>query len=113
PLHNPTNVPITLEMGKPFCTAVFFKNQSPATKPCGKESGRLDILLKNWERRFRQVNKRRRGRMFLTVFIPSAIIALSVFIALVYLPDKLASPAIVAAGVGVAGILQQILLPRR
>lgn len=46
-VHNHTDRKIDLKVGEPFCTAVFLRNESPATRSCGFGSGRADILVRS------------------------------------------------------------------
>ena len=48
-LANRSNRKITIERKQPFCTAIFFKNETPATKACEKDpNGHFRMLVEKW-----------------------------------------------------------------
>jgi deoxycytidine triphosphate deaminase len=47
-IHNSSRSSVSISFGEPFCTVVFFENKSPATKDCGKDKRRPDILVNEW-----------------------------------------------------------------
>ena len=48
-IHNHAIEEIELAYGETFCTVVFFKNESPATRDSDKQPHRLDIFLKQFQ----------------------------------------------------------------
>jgi hypothetical protein len=69
-MNNFSNASIELKYGQPFCTAVFFKNNTPSTKPCGKDPGRSEIFLQQWGK----ASKRRMEKVFFVNYVITPLI---------------------------------------
>jgi len=111
-LHNPTDSPVTLRREQPFCTLVLFKNLSPATKDCGKPEGRSDILLTNWERKFKKVKKIRIRSQWIAYVVPVAVVAMFTFCGWFFFTDNTGFPALVGSGATIATFLSAWLRDR-
>ena len=61
---------ITLEYGNPFCTIVFFRNESAATRDEPSPPDRPDILMEEWKRRTHSA----RRKSILKLLVPPAVL---------------------------------------
>lgn len=105
-LHNPSTNMVELKYGEPFCTINFIENKSPATKECGKEPGRTDVLMKRFVDNSR-IAKQVQNRRHMQITIASYLMKFSAIIIFGALGYYLwgSSPgfiAMAAIGVGVA-----------
>jgi deoxycytidine triphosphate deaminase len=58
-IHNHSSEKIKLTYGEAFCTIIFIANQSPSTKVCNKQPGRLDVLMEKFDQENARATKRR------------------------------------------------------
>jgi deoxycytidine triphosphate deaminase len=70
-IHNHAIEAIELSYGDTFCTIVFIRNVSPATRDCDKQPDRLDIFLDKFRDRSVKAQKTRKYKDL----IPPAIVA--------------------------------------
>jgi len=105
-LHNPSHSTVILKCGDPFCTLNFIKNESPATRDCGKEPGRTDVLLQQFikiVRLAKEKKSKKESRQYWIRFSLKACVIL-LFCALGYFIFKntIGFIAMTSLGVGIA-----------
>ncbi|MDI6603454.1 MAG: hypothetical protein QME57_05140, partial [Patescibacteria group bacterium] len=107
-MNNYSRSTIELLFGEPFCTIVFFENKSHSTKSCGKVPGRLDIFVNKWSAAAQTARKKE----FVKVLIPISTILFFVVLGYVIFGNQPGFVAMVAAGVGLAGTIQSLIVRR-
>lgn len=71
-VHNHSVQDILLKYGERFCTIVFFRNETPSTRPCDRQPGRLDIFLKRFQEKSSKGQRERKTKDW----VPPAIVTL-------------------------------------
>lgn len=59
-VRNHSRKRIKIKYGEPFCTIIFIENKSASTRPCEKDKGRSDILIKKFEKEAHAAARKRR-----------------------------------------------------
>ena len=72
-IHNHAVEEIKLTYGDAFCTIVFLKNMTAATRQCDKESGRLGIFINEFQARSTKAQRKKRRFDFVPPVILTAI----------------------------------------
>ena len=102
-VHNHAIQNVTLQYGNAFCTMVFFRNSSPATRDCDKQPGRLDIFLNQFSERSAKAQRRKNYQDL----IPPALVvgaAIGGYLAFGNNPGFIAT---VAVGVGISQFVER------
>lgn len=97
-LHNHSKSSVTLNQGQPICTALFFGNSSPSTKPSNKYDERNDLLVDFWN----QLNSSAMKRKVFYKILSPVIIAISFFIGYYFFGNAPGLIASVASGVAIS-----------
>ncbi len=112
-IHNHSRISVSIGYGETFCTVVFFENKSPATKDCGKDQRRADILVNEWTEVVRKSNQKLKIKEILEVLIPIGIILIFSFTGYLYFGNSPGFGTMTALGVALSQITLSLLLMRR
>jgi deoxycytidine triphosphate deaminase len=107
-LHNASPTVISLEYGESFCTMVFLKNLTSATRDCGKKPDRPDILLKAYaDATKRAHHKEKKKRIFLRL-LQAVVIAAFAYTGWLRFGNAPGFVAMTALGVAITNTLLPI-----
>lgn len=102
-IHNHAIEAIKLAYGETFCTIVFLKNASPATRDCDKQPDRLDIFLDKFRDRSVKAQKTRKHKDF----IPPLIVAVAGIGGYVVFGNTQGFVGTIAAGVAISQFVER------
>lgn len=103
-LNNLGRAPVELGYGDTFATAIFFRNDSPATRSVNRPPGRTDILLAEWARQMRRVARRDRALFF----AQPGVVLLAMALGFVVFGNGPGTVASVAVGVAISQFIARI-----
>lgn len=102
-VHNHSVQDILLEYGKRFCTIVFFKNATPATRDCEKQPGRLDIFLEEFQKRSAKGQQKRKTKDW----IPPSLVIIAAVSGYMVFGNAPGFIATVAIGVAISQFIER------
>lgn len=104
-VHNHANSAVEIEVGSRLCTVVFLCNRSASTKSCGTFPGRDDIYRK----RLLDATRKRHIKEELWVWLPVAVIPVSIGLGYILFGNNPGLNAVSTAGVAVYGVLHALM----
>ena len=113
PIHNLSKSSVSMGYGETFCTIVFFENKSAATKDCGKDQRRLDILVNEWTEVARRANKKLKTEELVKIIIPIGIIMLFSIIGYQIFGNSPGFGTMTTVGVALSQVALNLLIMRR
>jgi deoxycytidine triphosphate deaminase len=112
-IHNPSRSSLTIGYRENFCTVVFFENKSPATKDCGKDQRRPDILVNEWTEVVRKSNQKSKIEETVKILLPILIILLFSIIGYKIFGNSPGFGTMTTVGVALSQVALNLLIMRR
>ncbi|MEW6492078.1 MAG: hypothetical protein AB1589_05955 [Cyanobacteriota bacterium] len=112
-IHNHSRISVSIGYGETFCTVVFLENKSPATKDCGKDQRRADILVNEWTEVVRKSNKRLKIKETVESLIPIGIILIFGIIGYRIFGNSPGFGTMTTVGIALSQIALSLLIKRK